>query len=64
MRPLLVVPGLFQTAIYDDPRSDHVWGRLRNLYGGPPIATSTGCAGGRGDTARDSIIPELYSTTT
>jgi Lecithin:cholesterol acyltransferase len=44
VRPLLVVPGLFQTAIYDD-QIGHVWGRLRNLYGGPPIATLDGLRG-------------------
>ena len=38
MRPLLVVPGLFSTEIYDDDLG-YLWGRFRNLYGGPPLAT-------------------------
>lgn len=38
MRPLLVVPGLFSTEIYDDERTC-LWGRFSNLYGGPPIAS-------------------------
>ena len=38
MRPLLVVPGLFSTELYDDDRAC-LWGKFRSLYGGPPIAT-------------------------
>ncbi len=43
-RPLLVVPGLFSSEIHDD-RLGFIWGRLRNLYGGPPIATLEGLSG-------------------
>jgi len=38
LRPLLIVPGLFSTEIYDDQRAC-LWGTFRNLYGGPPIAS-------------------------
>jgi len=38
LRPLLVVPGLFSTEIYDDDLG-YLWGRFRNLYSGPPLAT-------------------------
>jgi hypothetical protein len=38
LRPLLVVPGLFSTEIVDGAQG-HIWGRLRNIFGGPPIAT-------------------------
>jgi hypothetical protein len=38
LRHLLVVPGLFSTEIYDDDLG-YIWGRFRNLYGGPPLAT-------------------------
>lgn len=44
MRPLLVVPGLFSTEIYDD-KIGFVWGRFGQLYGGPPIATLEGLRG-------------------
>jgi hypothetical protein len=37
LRPLLVVPGLFSTEIYDDDLG-YLWGRFRCLYGGPPLA--------------------------
>jgi hypothetical protein len=38
LRPLLVVPPLFGTEIYDD-EIGFLWGKLGQLYGGPPIAT-------------------------
>ena len=53
-RPLLVVPGLFSTEIVDD-QVGHIWGRLRNLYGGPPIATLEGLRGRPGAIVR--VIP-------
>ena len=60
MRPLLVVPGLFQTEIVD-AQQGHIWGRLRNLYGGPPIATLDGLRGQPGGIVRViPIIPGLY----
>ena len=60
MRPLLVVPGLFQTEIVDEQQG-HVWGRLRNLYGGPPIATLAGLRGRPGAIVRIiPIIPRIY----
>ncbi|HVT06682.1 MAG TPA: hypothetical protein VHO67_04465 [Polyangia bacterium] len=43
-RPLLVVPALFNSEIYDD-RLGFIWGRLRQLYYGPPLATLEGVAG-------------------
>ena len=62
VRPLLVVPGLFQTAIYEDGGVGHVWGRLRNLYGGPPIATLEGLRGKPGQIVRViPIIPGLIN---
>lgn len=60
MRPLLVVPGLFSTEIVDE-KLGHVWGRLRNLYGGPPIATLDGLRGHPGGVVRViPIIPGIY----
>jgi hypothetical protein len=60
LRPLLVVPGLFQTEIVDEQQG-HVWGRLRNLYGGPPIATLEGLRGRPGAIVRIiPIIPRIY----
>ena len=60
MRPLLVVPGLFSTEIVD-AEIGHVWGRLRNLYGGPPIATLDGLRGKPGGIVRViPIIPGIY----
>jgi hypothetical protein len=54
VRPLLVVPGLFSTEIRDDELG-HIWGRFRNLYGGPPIATLDGLRGRPGKIVR--VIP-------
>jgi hypothetical protein len=60
LRPLLVVPGLFQTEIVDTQQG-HIWGRLRNLYGGPPIATLDGLRGRPGGIVRViPIVPGLY----
>jgi hypothetical protein len=60
VRPLLVVPGLFSTEIVDEEQG-HVWGRLRNLYGGPPIATLAGLRGKPGAIVRViPIIPRIY----
>jgi len=60
VRPLLVVPGLFSTELVDD-EIGHIWGRLRNLYGGPPIATLDGLRGRPGGIVRViPIIPGLY----
>jgi hypothetical protein len=57
---LLVVPGLFQTEIVDEQQG-HIWGRLRNLYGGPPIATLEGLRGRPGAIVRIiPIIPRIY----
>jgi hypothetical protein len=44
LRPLLVVPGLFCTEIYDDELG-YIWGQFRQLYGGPPIGTLEGLRG-------------------
>jgi hypothetical protein len=44
LRPLLVVPGLFSTEIYDD-QLGYLWGKFGQLYGGPPIATLDGLRG-------------------
>jgi hypothetical protein len=44
LRPLLVVPGLFCTELYDDALG-FVWGRFGQLYGGPPIGTLQGLPG-------------------
>ena len=43
-RPLLVVPGLFSSELYDD-QLGFIWGRLRQLYVGPPLATLDGVRG-------------------
>jgi hypothetical protein len=43
-RPLLVVPGLFSSEIYD-PQQGFIWGRFGQLYGGPPIASLDGLPG-------------------
>jgi hypothetical protein len=60
VRPLLVVPGLFQTEIVDHEQG-HIWGRLRNLYGGPPIATLDGLRGKPGAIVRViPIIPRIF----
>lgn len=59
-RPLLVVPGLFCTQIHDD-KLGFVWGRLRQLYGGPPFATLDGLPGGPGGILRG--IPLLFGLT-
>jgi len=60
-RPLLVVPGLFSTEIHD-AKLGYIWGRLRNLYGGPPIATLAGLPGQPGAILRViPIVPKLYS---
>lgn len=59
-RPLLVVPGLFSTQIHDE-QLGFVWGRLRNLYGGPPLATLDGLPGGPRDVLRG--IPLLFGLT-
>src|SRR5439155_5654886 len=60
VRPLLVVPGLFSTEIVD-AEIGHVWGRLRNLYGGPPIATLDGLRGRPGGIVRViPIIPKVF----
>lgn len=60
MRPLLVVPGLFSTELVDEQQG-HIWGRLRNLYGGPPIATLEGLRGRPGNIVRViPIVPGIY----
>jgi len=60
VRPLLVVPGLFSTEIHDDELG-HIWGRFRNLYGGPPIATLDGLRGRPGKIVRViPIIPGIF----
>jgi hypothetical protein len=56
VRPLLVVPGLFCTEIHDD-RLGFIWGRFRQLYAGPPIATLDGLAGGPRDLLRGIPLP-------
>ena len=45
LRPLLVVPGLFCTELYDE-KLGFLWGKFRQLYGGPPLATLEGMRGG------------------
>jgi hypothetical protein len=60
LRPLLVVPGLFSTELVDAEQG-HIWGRLRNLYGGPPIATLEGLRGQPRNIVRViPIIPGIY----
>jgi hypothetical protein len=60
LRPLLVVPGLFSTELVDEQQG-HIWGRLRNLYGGPPIATLDGLRGRPGNIVRViPICPGIY----
>ncbi len=60
MRPLLVVPGLFSTELHDD-KLGWIWGRFRNLYGGPPIATLEGLRGRPGGIVRViPIIPRVF----
>ena len=60
MRPLLVVPGLFSTELVDD-QIGHIWGRLRNIFGGPPIATLEGLRGRPGNIVRViPIIPGVF----
>ena len=60
MRPLLVVPGLFSTELVDD-QLGHIWGRLRNIFGGPPIATLDGLRGRPGNIVRViPIIPGIF----
>ena len=60
MRPLLVVPGLFQTEIHDQEQG-HIWGRLRNIFGGPPIATLDGLRGKPGAIVRViPVIPGIF----
>lgn len=44
MRPLLIVPGLFGTEIHDDGVGC-LWGTVRCLYRGAPIATLAGLRG-------------------
>jgi hypothetical protein len=56
-RPLLVVPPLFGTEIYDE-QIGFVWGRLGQLYGGPPIATLDGVRGSPRSVLRH--IPLLF----
>jgi hypothetical protein len=56
LRPLLVVPGLFSTEIQDD-RLGFIWGRFRQLYGGPPIATLEGLQGGPRNILRGIPLP-------
>jgi hypothetical protein len=57
VRPLLVVPPLFGTEIYDE-QLGFVWGRLGQLYGGPPIATLDGVPGSPRSVLR--YIPLLF----
>jgi hypothetical protein len=57
LRPLLVVPPLFGTEIYDD-QNGFLWGRLGQLYGGPPIASLAGLRGRPGAVLR--YIPLLF----
>jgi hypothetical protein len=57
VRPLLVVPPLFGTEIYDE-QLGFVWGRLGQLYGGPPIATLDGVPGSPRGVLR--YIPLLF----
>ena len=45
MRPLLVVPGLFSTELFDEEQG-YLWGKGRCLYGGPPLGTLEGLRGG------------------
>jgi len=60
LRPLLVVPGLFSTEIVDGEHG-HIWGRLRNIFGGPPIASLDGLHGKPGNIVRViPIIPGIF----
>jgi len=56
LRPLLVVPGLFCTQIHD-ARLGFIWGRFRQLYAGPPIATRDRLEGGPGEILRGIPLP-------
>ena len=62
LRPLLVVPGLFCTEIYDDELG-YIWGQFRQLYGGPPIGTWRGCAEARGRSCTACRCCSASSTT-
>jgi len=55
-----VVPGLFCTHIHD-AQLGFVWGRLRQLYTGPPIATLEGLHGRPGEILRG--LPLLFGLT-
>jgi hypothetical protein len=57
LRPLLVVPPLFGTEIYD-AEIGFLWGKLGQLYGGPPIATLDRLRGGPRGVLR--YIPLLF----
>jgi hypothetical protein len=59
LRPLLVVPGLFSTEIYDDQQG-FLWGTFRCLYGGPPLARLGAFRGGAARVLRG--IPLLAGT--
>jgi hypothetical protein len=57
---LLVVPGLFSTELVDEQQG-HIWGRLRNIFGGPPIATLQGLRGKPGAIVRViPVIPKIF----
>jgi hypothetical protein len=59
-RQLLVVPGLFSTELVDEQQG-HIWGRLRNIFGGPPIATLEGLRGKPGAIVRViPVIPKIF----
>jgi Palmitoyl protein thioesterase len=47
LRPLLVVPGLFSTELYDKELG-YLWGTGRCLYGGPPLGALDGLRGNPG----------------
>lgn len=60
LRSLLVVPGLFCTALHDN-EVGYLWGRFGQLYGGPPLGTLDGIRGEPAGILRR--IPLLFGLT-
>lgn len=61
MRPLIVVPGLFSTEIYDDDLGI-LWGSFRCLYAGPPLGDLGGLRGrARNVMEGIRVIPRLLT---
>jgi hypothetical protein len=61
LRPLIVVPGLFATEIYDDDLG-FLWGPFKCMYAGPPIGELSGLRGRPRNVVRGfPVIPRLYT---